>query len=360
MVLEAMKADGSTELVIGNYSFAELGRAIQVDANAPSWILEEKDGGKKTTLLRFFGQGINGVKVNELTYVQELVAQRNRVVDKLRIEVSSRETFGITKGLRKKMNEYNFEINLTEAEMAGAQYGLNQNVSTGNKADYRAIGIIDQALKGDELRWSDHNDEFNLPKDPGRPMNELVIGSVILLWTEVNGQKLIYVQKEKMAKPEFDKKRGDSSLIAETRKKGETIKQGADRGLYEEAKLRLTDIALNPMPIGYFQFPPNKKAQVGEEGQKRTIREAEGPWIVAFSAYLHTKQSNQLAKLPTDEELIAMNDVGPRDGETFSPGWKTPEVFMSNLRVRGAMLGIVEAYMTGKTRIIQQTSRGRR
>ena len=341
-----MGKDGQPTQLIGSFTFAELGKALAVDVHAPQWILGEADKVKKTTYLRFFENGINGVKKNELTYVQELAAKRNKFTDKLRLEVNLRKTDGVTKDLRNKMDVLSFEVSLVEAEMAGAQHGLKSK----KNSDYRAVGIINQLLKGDEWRRSDHKDEFHLTEDPGKPMNELIVGSVILLWTEVNGQKLIYVQKERHDKPQFDKQPGDLSFVAGLRNKGETIKQGADRELHEETKLRLSDIALNPMPIGYFQFPPNK-----DNG------EVEGPWIVAFSAYLQTKQSNHLEhRLPTDEEIVAMNEVGPRDGETFNPGWKTLPVFMESRPVRGAMVGIAEAWAAGKTRIIQPTSPGRR
>ena len=110
-------------------------------------------------------------------------------------------------------------------------------------------------------------------------------------------------------------------------------------------------LARNPIPVGYFQFPPDK-----------TKGEIEGPWIVAFSGYLPTKEGKKpaIGAILNDEELITMSEVGPRDGETFNPGWGKPKTFMTKLAVRGAMLSIVDAWMTGKTRIIQPTSPGRR
>ncbi len=69
-------------------------------------------------------------------------------------------------------------------------------------------------------------------------------------------------------------------------------------------------------------------------------------WIKAVSAYV-------------DWQAVHARPLGPEDGESKGLYWVDPKVFLADMPVRGAMLGIVSDWVAGRRNVVAKTSPGR-
>ncbi len=155
------------------------------------------------------------------------------------------------------------------------------------------------------------------------PPDDKIVGVVCVVYVLDTGKVL--VSRERMNKPWCDKRVGDFSPPAGGRERDESIQGALVRELWQETGLPIDSLMLDPIPLGYFQFPG-------------------GEWIVARTVV-------------TTSTRLRGYVVSPQDGETDCPLlWSGDE---TGLPLRGGMEGILKTLFAGKRMVVEQTSKGR-
>ena len=164
----------------------------------------------------------------------------------------------------------------------------------------------------------------------GRPSDEQIVGVMCVLQDFLSGE--IFLARELMIKPQYDKTKFDYTLPAGGRdfSRAEDIWNGTLlRELREETQYESVEYVVDPVPIGWFQFTntPNK------------------PWIVAYRAFIN--HEGRLKK-------FAM----PSDHETAFPIWVDPKTLdLDNMPLRGGMREVLTAYLKGETNVVRKISK---
>lgn len=164
------------------------------------------------------------------------------------------------------------------------------------------------------------------------PVDEKIVGVVCVIHIAETGE--IFLSQELMDKPHFDKRKGDFSPPAGGRESGEGVREALVREVEQETGLLPGEYVVDPVPLGWFQFPVSDKYP------------EEGPWIVAHSAIV-------------SEQKLNKRMLGPTDGETNCPLWFNAGSLLDRLPFRGGMEGILRAALVGLRLLVEPVSAGR-
>lgn len=163
------------------------------------------------------------------------------------------------------------------------------------------------------------------------PQDNQIVGVVCVLQDFQTGE--IFMARELMDKPQFDKRRYDYSPVAGGRESNGDIledlfKETLPREMREETGLEPFEYVTDPNPIGWFQFAENPNK----------------PWIVAYRAFINHKV--RLERFPM-----------PSDHETAFPIWVDPRnLDLNAIPLRGGVREILNAHLKRERSVCRQIS----